>query len=360
MFQQGENARRQGRTSVARKFYFKYFTRNPYTQNAPSAMFRYALSNIPYKQSVAYLNIIIKNYPNYRDRIKVLDKLAMLHYLKDKFRRSIKTLDKIITARSVSRKMKLRAYYYIGKCYLILNKLTRSRFFFKKVVAAGASSYHSLSLLEIAETYFKQNYITKAKKLYEKIVTQYPESEAELKSVYRLGLIYLRLRDNQKSIAAFTYIIQTYPHSFEAAFAKNKLKSMNRTSSPIASRPIRENSSNEENVTTRRRNRREYRNTRRNNSRDTSSRNNRTLTRRRNRSKLTLHLGNYRNRQTARTLYRKLKRSGFKAILRKKRIGRKTYYVLSVGNYNSRRKAKKTAKKIIRQLRLRARIIERT
>ena len=119
----------------------------------------------------------------------------------------------------------LRAYYYIGKSYLMLGKYGRARYFFNKIEIAGASPYKALALLEIGETYFKQRTYTKAKEVYEKVVRLYPESEAELKAVYRLGVIYLKQNDKVKAKAAFTYVIQTYPMSFEAAFAKKKLSS---------------------------------------------------------------------------------------------------------------------------------------
>lgn len=348
LFLQGEQARNQGQISRARMYYFKYFTRNPEANKAPLAMYRYALSSIPYKDAVVYLEKILKKYPQYNQRAEVLDKLAMLHYLKDKYRKCIKTLDKILKTPNIRVKNRLRAYYYIGKSYLMLGKMQRARYFLNKIEIAGASPYRSLALLEIAETYFKQNFITKAKAVYEKVVRKYPESEAELKAVYRLGIIYKRMNDYQKAKAAFSYVIQTYPMSFEASFAKEKLKSLNNGRHNFNSTANRNSNNRERNSISQ------------NNQRPPRYSSNTSLTNRRNSSNLTIHLGNYRNRNYARLLYKKIKRCGFKAYIKKQKIRNRTYYTLRVGKYRSKNKAMKDAKKLRKQLRLRASVVEQT
>jgi tetratricopeptide (TPR) repeat protein len=346
LFTQGENARKEGKLSLARKYYFKFFTRNPENSLAPVAMYRYALSDLPYSEAVAYLKRIIKSYPSYSGKVEVMDKLAMLHYLKDKFTECIRVLDDVIKTRGVKKDALLRAYYYVGKSYLMLGRTRKALLFFTKVVNEDPSAYSILASLEIGETYFKAKMYAKAQIIYERIVRAYPESEAELKAVYRLGQIYTKKGEIKKAKAAYNYIIQSYPSSIEASFAKKKLLSLegvreHRRTSAAADEQREEIGQRE------------------NSSSETTQREP-VLTEAENQSKLTLHIGFYRNARYAKLIAGKLKSKGFSVILSRKKIKNKVYTLVRVGNFDTKAKAKQKASEIWKLFKLKARIINRT
>ncbi len=353
LFEQGEKARNSGQMSKARQYYFKFFTRNPKSKYAPVAMYRYALSNIPYRNAVAYLNRILKKYPNYQNRYKIVDKIAMLHYLKEKYKQGIKTLNRIVTADDAKTSEKLRAYYYVGKCYLLLGRSTKANKFFKLVINAGKNAYKALAELEIAEIYFKNRDYRKAKQKYESVVRNYPESEVELKAVYRLGIIYTYNGDKEKAKAAYNYIIQSYPMSIEASFAKEKLKKITKNFASARRNIISNNYNPPSNREKDNENRTQE---------NTENRGQTPLTQKNNEVRLTLHIGNYRikHRGYAYHIYRKLKRSGFKAYIKKRKIKGRFYYTLRVGNFKSKRKAIRKALRIKRKFRLRVKVIDET
>ena len=343
LFTQGENARKEGKLSLARKYYFKFFTRNPQASLAPVAMYRYALSDLPYSEAVAYLKRILKTYPNYSGKVEVMDKIAMLHYLKDNFVECIRILDDLIKTRGAKKDERLRAYYYIGKSYLMLGRTSRALHFFTKVVNADPSQYSVLASLEIGETYFKAKNYSKAQIIYERVVRAYPESEAELKAVYRLGQIYAKNNEIKKSKAAYNYIIQSYPSSIEASFAKKKLLSLAgvREERQGRARQTRRTEDIEPDL-------------------ERGRTNEAVLTEAENRSKLTLHIGFYSNKGYARLIAKKLKSRGFSVFLSRKKIRNKVYTVVRVGSFDTKTKAKQKASEIWKLLRLKARIINRT
>ncbi len=348
LFEQGEQARSNGKISQARKYFFKFFTRNPQSKYAPVAMYRYALSNIPYKEAVAYLNKILQKYPNYKGKYKIMDKIAMLHYLKDNYKECIRTLNDIVIANDANKNEKLRAYYYVGKSYLLLDKSKKSHKFFNLIIKAGNNPYRALAGLEIGEIYFKNKNYSEAKNAYENVVRNYPESEAELKAVYRLGLIYSYKREYDKAKAAYNYIIQSYPMSLEASFAKQKLKNLGKGYAKATENNIKNDYSPPEET--------------KENTRVTNNNNNAEtpLTQNNNGVRLTLHIGNYRakHRRYAYHIYKKLKKRGFKAYIKKRKIKGRLYYTLRVGNFKSKNKALKQAFNIKRKLRLRVRIVD--
>ena len=358
LYEQGENARRAGNVSEARKYYFRFFTRNPHSELAPRAMFRYALSNIPYQDAVTYLKRILKDYPNFSDKIKIMDKMAMLHYLKENYVECIRVLDDVIKNPAAKAHDKLRSYYYIGKSYFLMNRFDRANHFYLKIIQSGENAYTPLARLEMGEILLKERKYTLARHAFESVVQKYPESEAELKAVYRLGSLYTLARDLTKAKAAYTYIVQSYPMSVEASFAKKKLEELNNRQIPMAD--------NEESAMTRQmsQNEIEEREIAAREAMNNSSARERSetpgLTQPRNSVKLTLHLGNYRSRAYAAGLQKKLLNRGYKAYIIKRKIRGIQYFTLRVGNYDTRSEAEKKAKEIISQLQLRVSIIDRT
>jgi len=360
LYEQGEEARRQGDILKARDFYFKHFTRNPGDEHAPLAIFKYALSNVPYETAVMYLNKVLSEYPNFRDKAIVLDRLAMLHYLKENYRECIKTLGKSLNIQDIGFNARMRATYYIGKSYLLLGNTERAKHFFTQIELSGNSEYRALALLETGECLFKEKKFREARTVFEKIITMYPESEAELKAVYRLGIIYAKIRDYKKAKAAFTYIIQSYNTSLEAKYAKKQLDNLHSGYNVEETVPNIRNSESQDvrrNIVRRNINPEREAGDENENALDQGS--TRTDPALNNAGKLTVHIGSYSNTVYAKNLLKTLKKKGFNAYIIKKKINGKLYFSLNIGNYNSRDDATREVERL-KNLRLNAKIISRT
>jgi cell division septation protein DedD len=184
-------------------------------------------------------------------------------------------------------------------------------------------------------------------------VRKYPESEAELKAVYRLGIIYSRLDDLEKAKAAYNYIIQSYPMSLEASFAKDKLKNL---SNSKGKKPLKEKIANSYAPPA------DNEDSKKSPAKKHNEPKQSTLTQTNNKVKLTLHIGNYRAkyRGYVRLLLKRLKRNGFKAYIKKRKINGRWYYTLRVGSFENKNKAMKRAYVIKKKLRLRVRIVGKT
>jgi len=239
-----------------------------------------------------------------------------------------------------------------------MNRFDKANQFYQKIIQAGENAYTPLARLEIGEILYKQKKYTLARHAYEAVIKKYPESEAELKAVYRLGGLYAMSRDMVRAKAAYNYIIQSYPMSIEASFAKKKMEELaggqipiEETAQSTESRQMSQTEIEEREIAARES---------MGNSSNSESRQEPVLTEPQNSVKFTLHIGNFRSKGYADNLYRKLVKRGFKAYIVKKKLRGITYFLLRVGSYNSRQEAEKKAKVIISRLHLRVSIVDRT
>ncbi len=81
----------------------------------------------------------------------------------------------------------------------------------------------------IGETYYQKRDFERAILEYEKAITKYPEGSKIPAALFKQALAFLELGDKTNARNLFRRVIERFPHSDQAEMAKKKLEAMNKT-----------------------------------------------------------------------------------------------------------------------------------
>ncbi|HXE74237.1 MAG TPA: tol-pal system protein YbgF [Candidatus Xenobia bacterium] len=95
--------------------------------------------------------------------------------------------------------------------------------YYGRTTLAGNAQFH------IGETYYRQNDFKRAITEYDKVLQNYPDSNKVAASLLKKGYAQLELNQREEGVRTLRSLVEKYPRSDEAEWARRRLKSLGDT-----------------------------------------------------------------------------------------------------------------------------------
>ena len=220
LYNDGEKYLNDGDIERAKTAFYTYYSMNPRSYKAPFALYKYIKLNTNLNNSIKFLELIYQKYPNFQQLDHVLDQLASIYYMLERYKESYYYYKELFN-RFTKSNLQGKACYYICKILIINKQYESARSFIKRVhlKLKGDLYYYNLLFL-VGESYYFEKQYENAISFHKKISKLYNQSEVVPSTLLQLGYCNWEINKPLNSYQHMKLLLNKYPNSFESDYAK--------------------------------------------------------------------------------------------------------------------------------------------